>query len=234
VPFAAHSWEPFTVDFGYVPPGQTLTRELAFKNGSCAQVQLSNWMTTNADFKTDAGTLVLAPDAGAKIAVSFTPQILGPRTGVLQFATASGQAALTLKGIGGGPILAVSDAGLDFGSVSVDGGAQQQLVIRNVGTRPSPPDPKANLYLGIGGKLPYFELVPANANTTASEFGVSIESPTGYDPGVGLEAVGAASLLELRIVFTPISPGPKAADLTILSTDPITPRTTVRLTGQAL
>lgn len=79
------------------------------------------------------------------------------------------------------------------------------------------------LRLGVAGQAPFFEVVPTNATTQAAEFTVVASRPEA--------AAGAA--IEVSVTFTPVSLGPKAAELRVLSNDPNSP-TIIRLTATAV
>lgn len=228
------SWQPLPLDFGFVRLDAGLSREVSFQNQTCGPVELTAISTASNEFTVASTTLTVPRDGGAKLLLIFKPTLPGPRAGALRFTSSlrQEQSTLALKGYGGGPELSLSDAGVAFGPVALDGGSQQKLTLSNAGARPTPPDPRANLKLGIAEMPPYVSVTPTNANTTAAEFTVAV--PSSYNPAVGLEAAGAAASLELTLTFTPLSPGAKSADLTIFSNDPLKPETKVRLTGEGL
>jgi hypothetical protein len=175
------SWQPATLDFGYVQPGVTVTGEVTFLNRSFKAVQLSGLATreganpsniyrvvsANMGDATrltvpagarDAATNDIVPGS-AKVTVSFRPAVLGPRNGTLVGTTdARSQPSVTvpLRGFGGGPDIDVLPAQtLNFGRIAYFAGstsaATRKLTVRNVGTAPAVPDARANLRLGAMG-----------------------------------------------------------------------------------
>ncbi|MCA2980591.1 MAG: hypothetical protein INH37_20150, partial [Myxococcaceae bacterium] len=174
-------FEPAVVDFGYVQPGLSVTREVTFTNLSFSEVTLANLGAREAGVVSpifrvaaaDVGnparltvpravrnptTTALEPGT-AKVTLAFAPTVLGPRTAEL-FGNPNvpGQTTITvpLKGFGGGPDIEVLPAtGLNFGRVAFFAGsgssATRRLTVRNVGTQPSNLDPAANLKLGARG-----------------------------------------------------------------------------------
>jgi hypothetical protein len=163
-----------------------------------------------------------------------------------------------LRGAGGGPDIDVRPAaGLNFGRVGYFAGAmpagyvQRKLTIANVGTRPVPADVLANLRLGAGGMgKPYFEVRAVSQNASADELCVGVwdsamqrcsdgggpgagDLPAmglgSYDPGRGIEAAGAAALLDVPVRITPNGIGMKEWEIVVLSNDPDETRFTFRV-----
>ncbi|MDX2011503.1 MAG: choice-of-anchor D domain-containing protein, partial [Myxococcaceae bacterium] len=175
------SWQPATLDFGYVQPGVTVNGEVTFLNRSFKPVQLSGLATREGSNPSniyrvvaanmgdatrltvpagsrDAATNDIVPGS-AKVTVSFRPAVLGPRNGTLA-ATSDVRSNPTvnvpLRGFGGGPDIDVLPAQtLNFGRIAYFAGttsaATRKLTVRNVGTAPAVADPRANLRLGAMG-----------------------------------------------------------------------------------
>ncbi len=250
------TWAPNPLDLGYVAPLQQTTGEMTFSNLGLKDVTLLNLRTDKADFKvvTPGPVLVKAGVRDAtgalvpsttKLTVAFKPTLLGPRPGRLDFDTdlpkqASG--VQVLKGYGGGPDIDVKTPVLNFGRVAFFAGAApaayvtRKLVIQNVGTRPSPPDVKANLHLGANGTgLVYWDVrvkpnVPGNTATLAEIcvgelIGTTCSNkptPGSYDPQIGIEASGLKALLEVPVRVTPansVNGGLKEWEVVIHSDD---------------
>jgi hypothetical protein len=121
--------------------------------------------------------------------------------------------------------------------------AQRVLRVANVGNRPTPADPRANLHLGMmGAGSTFWSLTPVMG--TADELCVGDWDTTNnrcagtlstaiYDQTVGIEAIaGTAMSLPIRVV--PQTAGQKEWDLTIYSNDVTTPSVTVRITAEAV
>jgi hypothetical protein len=200
------TWSPSTVDFGFVNPGVTRREVVTFSTCSTVPLVITDAGTfegSNASmvFEVDGGELTLPAasrtDAGTlstssrSLEVSFSPTGVGSRTGQLRFATAlteQPQLSLTLRGVGGGPVASVMPTRLDFGQVTAP--STRLVTITNIGTQPTPADPRGNLFLGHDGNAPYFELAPASCGTATLG---------AYDPLVGLAAADTATIsIELQ------------------------------------
>src|SRR5262249_54953884 len=141
--------------------------------------------------------------------LTFTPALLGVRQGQLTGATTlTKQPMLScpLRGVGGGPDIDVKPLNMNFGQVPFFGLTQpffvtRKITIQNLGTAPTPPDPKANLHLKMGMAGTYFEAVSKNADSPVSVICVgdydastntcSWAPPTSFDNTIGLVASGA-------------------------------------------
>ncbi|MBL8923652.1 MAG: hypothetical protein JNJ54_32660 [Myxococcaceae bacterium] len=274
------SWAPTTLDFGYVQPGLTVPGEVTFSNQSFKAVELTNLATreganpsniyrvTGANMgdltklTIPAATRDMASNAivpgTAKATLSFRPAVLGPRQATFTGQTdARNQPSFTvaLRGFGGGPDIDLLPANtLNFGRIAYFSGssasATRRVTVRNVGTRPTPPDPRANLKLGaMGAGRPYWTVTAKNPESSLSEICVGRFDPmngcandlpsTGagsYNPAVGLEAAGAAASLDIPIRVQPSNTtvgasGNKEWEVTFFSNDPDEPE--VRLTVTA-
>jgi hypothetical protein len=124
-----------------------------------------------------AATNAIVPGT-AKVTLSFRPVLLGARQGTFSGSTdARNQTSFTvpLRGIGGGPDIDLQPANtLNFGRIAYFTGntssATRRVTLRNVGTRPTPPDPRANLKLGaMGAGRPYWTVTAKNAESSLSE-----------------------------------------------------------------
>jgi hypothetical protein len=193
------TWSSTTVDFGYVPPGRRLDNAVLFRNcafnpvtfsamGAFESTSPSTVFSVDAvgnvpaATRSDAGVLV---PGDVTVRVSFAPTVLGMKVGTLRASTdLTQQSALVvpLRGVGGGPVVQVTPAVLDFGAVT--GATTRQVTVKNVGTRATPADPLANLFLGTGGAEPYYTLSGCSAPVTMSA----------YDPQVGIEAGNQVTL----------------------------------------
>lgn len=198
--------------------------------------------------------------AGTQVVkLTFKPVVLGPRQGQLVGTTelmSQPAISVTLRGVGGGPDIDVTPAGtLNFGriayfaSASPPSFASRKLTVKNVGTRPTPPDPRANLKLGQNDGSgtfvkPYWE-VTAMAGSDLAEICVgAFDNMTGmctndlpatgagsYDPVQGIEA---GSLLDIPVRVTPNGLGMRAFQVKIFSNDPDEPVTTVNVTANSV
>lgn len=246
------------VDFGYVQPQTTANGEVQFRNVCAFPVTISSLAVTEATFRVteaapnDLSQITVPPGTRdsmqalvpgtAVVKVSFRPIALGTRSGQLRGTTPlvnQASIAVTLRGAGGGPDIDVLPANLNFGRVGYFAGAnpaafvQRKITIRNVGTRPNPPDPRANLkLLEVNGKK-YFS-VRAVSGATEAELCVGEwdntnqtcknDLPTSgagrYDPNIGLEASGANAILDVPVRVVPASLGMKVWEVTVYSNDP--------------
>ncbi|MEW5737438.1 MAG: hypothetical protein AB1938_00845 [Myxococcota bacterium] len=277
------SWTPSTVDFGYVTPGLTVEGEVTFANQGLKPVELTMLATyegsvPSAVFKVTEATMgdltrqtvpaatrdanrVIVPGT-AKVKMSFKPLVLGPRPGTLRANTDlrnQSSIVVPLRGVGGGPDIEVRPSPLNFGRIAYFQGANppsfasRRLTVQNMRTRPTPPDPRANLKLGkpdgMGGYVkPYWEVTPKNADSSLSEIclgtfdtmtnmcldDLPATGPGRYDPGIGLEANGTAALLDIPIRITPNGLGMKEWEVKIFSNDPDEPVTTVTVTANSV
>jgi hypothetical protein len=210
----------------------------------------------------DASTMLGIAPGTVKVKLTFKPVVLGPRAGQLTAAsefTSQPMISVNLRGVGGGPDLdARPSPTLNFGRIAFFAGANpasfanRKLTVQNVGTRPTPADPRANLKLGqpagAGGFIkPYWE-VTAGTNSALTEICVGFfdtstmtctdDLPlTGagrYDPVQGLEAGGATSILDIPIRITPNGLGMRSFEVKVFSNDPDEPVTTITVTANSV
>ncbi|HEY1087835.1 MAG TPA: choice-of-anchor D domain-containing protein, partial [Archangium sp.] len=255
--------------FGSVQPGSKAPGTVTFKNACGLDIELAGLRTSDPVFAVTAAnpndaTTLLVPkatrdanmvwtDGTAVATLEFRPTALGPKQG--QFNADSSLASQSLvsvliKGFGGGPkidvrpspVFSIGRVGFTPGA-SPGSSAQRTLRVSNVGNRPTPPDPRANLYLGVDGQgTNYFsvraitgsidELCVGEWDLAANDCAGTL-SPGQYDPTVGLEAV-AGQALHLPVRVIPSSAGPKEWELTIFSNDTSSPATVVRITAEAV
>jgi hypothetical protein len=274
------SWTPSTLDFGYVQPSLTVTGEVTFSNQSFKPIELSAMVTregmnpSNVYRITEANmgdltrrtipaatrnTMTNEIVAGtAKVTLSFRPVLLGARQGTFSGSTDArnqGSFTIPLRGIGGGPDIDVQPANtLNFGRIAYFAGntasATRRVTVRNVGTRPTPPDARANLKLGAMGAGQPWTVTAKNAESSLSEICVGrfdsasktcigdlpTTGPGAYNPSVGIEAAGAAASLDIPVRISPENTtvgmsGNKEWEIIFFSNDPDEPE--VRLTVTA-
>jgi hypothetical protein len=197
-----------------------------------------------------------------KVKLSFKPLVLGPRQHYLHMTSElQSQMAFSvlLRGVGGGPDIDVRPAPtLNFGRIAYFAGANpasfanRKLTVQNVGTRPTPPDPRANLKLGqpdgAGGFMkPYWE-VTAKPGSDLSEICVgTFDTASGmctndlpaagagrYDPVQGLEAGSSTAILDIPVRITPNGLGTREFEVKIYSNDPDEPVTTINVTANSV
>lgn len=254
--------------FGYVTPTIAGPGTVTFFNACTTDVQLNQLETTDPVFTvTEASmgdlTKLTVPsaqrdamgawaDGEATVKLEFKPTALGQKSGQLKATTTlSGQAAISvrLRGIGGGPRIDVRPSPLSVGRIGFTQNASpptfvpRTLRIANIGTRPTPSDPRANLKLGATGMgMPYWRLrsiTGTDAEICVGEWDqqrngcTNTLQPNVYNPNNGIEAI-AGGALNLPVRIIPASPGMKEWELTILSNDPLSPETVVRITAEAV
>jgi len=255
--------------FGFVAPTQSAPGTVTFVNACSSAVDLTGLGSSDPVFAVTAAsatdlTRLTVPaatrdamgqwsDGEAATSLEFRPTALGPRTGTLRANTSlAGQpsVAVRLRGVGGGPRIDARPSPLSVGRIGFTANASpptfvpRTLRVSNVGTRPTPADPRANLKLGgMGMGMPYWR-VRAISGGTAAELCVgewdqqrngctNTLQPNVYDPNRGIEAV-AGGALNLPIRVIPLTAGFKEWELTLLSNDPVTPELNVRITAEAV
>lgn len=203
----------------------------------------------------DAATGMIVPGT-VTAQLSFAPVTLGGRAGFLTGNTglmSQPQISVPLKGVGGGPDIKVTPSPvMNFGRVAYFPGVTpassgtRQLVVQNVGTRPTQPDPRANLKLGkvdANGDfvLPYFEVTAITGDAseicvgtfdTATSTCSNDLSAAIYNPAVGLEA--GTSVLNLPVRIAPNGLGARSYELKIFSNDSDAPVTTVTINATSV
>lgn len=226
------SWSPASLDFGFAPPFIAVFGEVVFSNAGTQPVEVSNLAIdpVGSDFQRLGPSSLTVPANGtAMLRLGLTSTALGRRNANLTFNTNvpnQPSGLIPLLGSGGGPRLEATPTTLDFGTVASSPRVTEtrRLRVRNAGTLPTP---AATLRLGPDGGA-IFEVRALNATTDAAEFTLL---PSGaWDPDAGLSPDAGVTF---DVALTATSAGSKEAELTLLSNDPVTPRTTVRLTALA-
>lgn len=248
-------WNPTSLDFNYVSPGQESIRQVTFINHTSSPVELFNIGSTmpgdfamKAEQGTDPSKFLVPANGEAKMNVMCKPTSLGQRNATLNFQTPitkQPQGSIALACFGGGPEIQVSPAGtLNFGKTAFFSNANppysvtRRITVMNVGSTPPNGNPDGNLRLGklsstgVPGQLPFIALKALNATTAIDEITIGI--PPSYKPDVGLEAAIGKNVVDLTVTFTPKSLGQKQAELTIYSNDPDEPETKILITSDAV
>lgn len=257
------------LNFGNVAPSTSGPGTVTFSNACSLDIELSRLRTNDTAFVVTAAAMgdlsklhvpASARDANgawvsgtAVTSLEFRPVVLGPKSGQLLASgsmASQSSIAVNLRGFGGGPRIEVRPSPVfAIGRVGFTPGAtpgtfaQRTLRVSNIGNRPMPADPRANLHLGMAGQGPtYWSVRPitgtadelcvgdwdAAGNTCAGTLSINT-----YDPALGIEAVaGMAMQLPVRVV--PQTAGQKEWELTIFSNDAVTPAVIVRLTAEAV
>jgi len=264
---AVLTWAPNPLDLGYVTPGLAVTGDVTFSNLGLKPVTLNNLVPSTGDYKLASAGPVEVPaatrDANSalmpgtvKVTVTFKPTLLGPRNARLDFTTSlikQPAGIEQLKGYGGGPDIDLKPANLNFGRVAYFAGANsyvnRKMTVQNVGTKPTPPDPKANLHLGAMGTGTVFWEVRVKAGVTGNTATVgelcvgevlangmctNLPSIGSYDQAIGLEASGVKALLDVPVRITPTGTGTKVWEVDIFSNDPDEPKFTVTINAESI
>ncbi len=246
---------PDVVDFGFLQP--SLRRELSvtFENLGAQDAVVSDLKVADEgqNFAVVSGGPLTVPAKGtATFPLAFVPAGLGVRQSHLQFKTSLARQPIgniRLKGFSGGPKLQVTpSARVAFGKVAYFAGhaayQARKISVMNVGARPpGSADPALNLKLASPlspGAMA--ELKATGAGTDPAEFTLAMPppclapgEPVGcYDPTVGLEATAGKNLAELSVKLTPLSLGPKEAELTFYSNDPTQPEVRLLITADVV
>lgn len=230
-------WSPSRLDFGRIPLGVAVTKTVTLVNNSNVALSIAGSVAA-VDFATEPGNpTVLPARSRVTVAVTCLPQTLGPLSATLAIDLGTlpvTPARIPLSCIGGGPRVRVDPNPIQFGTVPLSStGAvvtRRRVLVQNVGTAPpTPGDPVNNLVLGVRGTLPWFAIVPRNAQTRVTEFTVALRST--YDNAVGLPAVAGQNFAEFEVGIAPTSTGLREADLLVYSNDQKEPVARILLTA---
>ncbi len=151
--------------------------------------------SASGDFNSDAGGCTsqpIAPSQTCVISVSFSPAAAGGRSGTLTIKSnaLSSPDSVSLSGTGIAPLISVTPAALQFGSVPVTStSAPQTVTVANAGTS---------------------DLTVTSA-AASGPFAVSSDACTGAG------AIAPAGTCQIAVVFMPSSAGPGSGTLTIAS-----------------
>ncbi len=234
-------WSPTLLDFGKLPLGASLERAITFTNRTSLPLNLSNAKVSGLGFVLlSASSLPLAAKGSGSLTLKCIVNALGVHDGELELEVNTEPVRsirVPLKCTGGGPrIRTVPATDLSFGQVAYTGSSApltttRRLTVQNTGTLPqSEGETSSNLFLGKSGKPPFVFIEPANGQTSASEFTVSVLS---WNSEKGLPATPGKNSVDFDVHFTPRSADDKRAKLTIYSNDALQPAVTVMLTGSA-
>lgn len=234
-------WYPKLLDFGRVPPGETVARSVTFTNRSSVPATLSALTVNGAWFAgANLTNRTLGPHDSVSVELTCRATAIGQHLGELTLNVDTDPVhalRVPLTCIGGGPRIRLTPTpSIEFGLVPLVQGAPlpstRRLAIQNVGTVPSgPDDTSSNLFLGQNGKPPFVFIEPANTQTQARDFQVSLLS---WDTVKGLPATPGKNTVDLDVHFTPSSVGTKRATLKVYSNDAITPVATVALNADVI
>lgn len=208
-----------SLNFGTVPRGSAVSRNVVVQNTGTSDLTVNN-VTFSGDSaysiapsSPTSGTL--APGGSLVVEVTFAPPqsatTAGPRTGTLTISTddpASPTVNVPATGLVGLPKVALSPATLDFSTVCPGASVQRELTVTNVGTAPLT---ITNVSIGAG-----------------STAGLSV-API---PALPL-TLPVGGHIAFTVVFAPSGPfgGPVSGTVVVDTDDPVTPETSVPITG---
>ena len=208
-----------SLSFGYITEGQSGSQSFSVSNTGNADLSVGI-SSSEGQFTLSPSSFTVGAGSSTAVAVTFTPNVTGARSGTLRSATLtissndSDEGSLTVSVWGTGiaaaapvvvtpvaaPNISVSTDILIFGDVSVGSSTTATVTISNKGNAP----------LSIGG-----------VSTTRPQFSVSSGSFT----------IGAGSSQNLIVTFEPTAEGGLIGGLSIESNDPDQPTSSVSLSG---
>jgi hypothetical protein len=206
---------PSTLAFGNVTIGQSSDMTVAISNRGAAALVVSSLTASGTGFSVTGPStpLTILPGAASTVTVRFAPSSAGPQTGTLLIAsndpatpslTISLSASGTVAPSPQVPVVDISPATLDFGTVASGQMKDLTLTVRNNGS--------AALMVN---------------STTSSNPRFTIMSPsTPFN-------VGAGSSQGITVRFTPTGSGAQTGTLTFASNDPVRPTVTINVSGTA-
>jgi hypothetical protein len=216
------SWEPSSIDCGWVPLGASIERSVQFHNFGLTPVVVHQF-TMQGPASTDDVELTVPAQGSAEQRVRCEGVALGVQSASLHFTTSlvspsAGVVPITFRG--GGPQIELQPSPLNFGRAVVDVPTTRRFFVRNVGAN-------AALELEADGGVPVIEMV-IDASISPNDVRVTAAA---YDGGI---AVGTT--LPVDVTFTPREERLYEFTLALKSNDPLTPRAElpVKVNGIAL
>ncbi len=205
--------DPPILDFGHVPIDRLATRELTLANDSSHPLEIFSVATDSAHpaFGADTLAIRLAPGASTRLPVRFGPTRLGRDESALEVRTSSVRepvSRIVVRGVGGGPEIAVVPGAVDFGDVPEGGLVTRQVRLTNVGADPTLPPLRIEAVTVAG----------------SAEFRADLPAPVELGPG---------AFLDLDLHYAPVDPGGDAAEAVVVSNDGSNPEVRIALSGRA-
>ena len=199
------SASPNALSFGNVATGTSAIQTVTLTNTGNASVSLSQATMTGSGFTVSGLSLpvTLAAGQSTSFSVSFAPTAAGSVTGAVTITSNAGNSptTITLSGTGIQPLISMSPASANFGSVNTGASGTQTLTISNPGT--------ANLAI-------------TQASLSGAAFAFSgLTVPVTIAPG------GSSSF---TVSFAPTVAGTSSGTLTLVNNSP-TPSLAVSLSG---
>ncbi|HCF60420.1 MAG TPA: hypothetical protein DFS52_20775, partial [Myxococcales bacterium] len=226
------------LDFGFVNPGSKSVLPVVCTNLGNTDITLTGFELQQPPGKGDPfaletreTSLVAAAGGGTvELPLSFEPRLLGLQLGALHLLTDDAktpQAKVELVGTGGGPDIEVLPPRLDLGRVAVDTTKAKAITIANVGTDISGTT-EDNLRLVERRDGEWVEKHAELITDWPEELSLG-EGLIGYLP----QGIPAGASVDLKVFFSPTSPGRKSAVLRIYSNDPDEPTVRVEVVASA-
>jgi len=225
------------VDLAWTVPGIPLSGELVVENVSRRTVRLTGATLVSGS---SAFALTLPQVAGgagfngaelnagtASVPITFTPTTDGLHEATFLISTDAPEqptVEVRVSGHAGGPDIQLSATELTF----PDGGTQY-VDVRNLGTRPNPPDSRVNLTFGS----PAYQVSSSSQSIIGDVCVGSTDALDGHCIG-GLfgpffAGIASGSSLTVPIRVTPRSPGPRRYEVVFNTNDPDEPSVTLSL-----
>jgi hypothetical protein len=190
-------------DFGNACLGGFVDEDLTINNTGFSLLLISNIISSSPDFivaSVASYPLAVSPGGFIDIVIRFQPGSLGPKSAAITILSNNlfGPQTINVTGTAQAPrlVLAIADKG-NFGQACVGSFVDKPLIVNNSGKCPLSVD---------------------NITSSSSEF--LIPEVLAYPI-----SIGAGDSLLLPIRFEPASFGAKSTTLTVISNDPIGPRT---------
>jgi hypothetical protein len=197
---AALTLSPASLDFGTVHVGARESLSVSVSNAGSVGVTFLA-LAASGDYTVNGGTCpavgsVLAVGATCVLTVTFQPTAAGTRGGMLSLSSDASQVPLTvsLSGVGAEGTLTVTPGALAFGSVDVGFSEQLTVTLLNTGNAAV-----TGLSGAIGGGNP-------------GDFAVTVPCP--------VTTLAPRQSCDEMVTFTPTAVGPRAATLSVASSDP--------------
>lgn len=199
------------INFESVEVGNNSNRTVSISNPSSTNLNIYNFSLSgpNAnEFSITGSPQSIAPQQTANFNVTFTPLTLGQKNAVIiiESEAVTTPDTLYLSGVGGNLSLTLSSNLLDFGTLDVNNSAELILTISNTGTQ--------TLFIS--------DILISGSNE--NEFGLI---------GQLQDSIPASDSRNIRVIYTPSSPGSKFAELSVISNAPSSPDI-VTLIGNAI
>ncbi|GEM_PF-3226296 len=196
------------ISFGQITVGASSSVSFVIENKGDAELSVTNIASDNTNFTVTETALTIAAKSSQNITVTFTPDALGGRTGILTISSNdsdSGTLTVTMTGTGEeskgpAPVINLTATLLDFGETVLGQSTPLTLTLQNTGDA---------------------DLSVSNITSSSAQFAVS--ATTAIIPQGGSQTV--------TVTYAPTDEGSHTGTLTISSNDPDNVSRFVTLTG---